>query len=52
MDAEFVVAKKYGLFWARMFVDDEVAANLIDGFYIYQPNRFWEPFWCLFERLG
>mgnify|MGYP001627761137 CR=1 FL=1 len=52
MDAELVTAKKYGLFWARSFVEDESGRVIADGLYIYQPDRFWEPFWALFERLG
>jgi len=52
MDAELVVAKKYGLFWAWSDVEDEVSGSVADGFYIYHPDRFWEPFWMLFDKLG
>jgi len=52
MDAELVVAKKYGLFWTWSYVDDEAAGSNADGFYIYQPDRFWEPFWEVFDKLG
>lgn len=52
MDAELVTAEKYGLFWARSFVEDESGRLIADGLYIYQPDRFWEPFWVLFDRLG
>ena len=33
-------------------MEDEVAGSIADGFYIYQPDRFWEPFWVLFDKLG
>nr|CDQ36646.1 hypothetical protein BN993_06155 [Virgibacillus halodenitrificans] len=52
MDAELVAAKKYGLFWTWSYVDDGVAGSIADGFYIYQPDRFWEPFWEVFDKLG
>lgn len=52
MDTELVVAKKYGLFWTWSYVDDDVAGSIADGFYIYQPDRFWEPFWEVFDKLG
>lgn len=52
MDVELVVAKKYGLFWAWSYVEDEVSGRIADGLYIYHPDRFWEPFWVLFDKLG
>ncbi|PWW29758.1 hypothetical protein DFO74_1575, partial [Chromohalobacter israelensis] len=33
-------------------MDDEAAGSNADGFYIYQPDRFWEPFWEVFDKLG
>lgn len=33
-------------------MDDEVTGSIADGFYIYQPDRFWEPFWEVFDKLS
>lgn len=52
MNTELVAAEKYGLFWAWSYVEDEVTGRIADGFYIYQSDRFWEPFWLLFDKLG
>lgn len=51
MDDELNIAKKYGLFWAGVLVEDEEGRVLADGFYIYQPERFSDTFFLLFDKL-
>ncbi|KUY70929.1 hypothetical protein WS46_32685 [Burkholderia sp. RF4-BP95] len=51
MDHELNVANKYGLFWAGALVEDEEGKALADGFYIYQPERFSDTFFLLFDKL-
>ncbi|WP_438764980.1 hypothetical protein [Kushneria sp. TE3] len=52
MNSELMAAKKYGLFWSHHSVWDEALGSSFDGLYIYQPDRFWQPFWVLFNKLG
>ncbi|MEB5483806.1 hypothetical protein QMA69_04160 [Burkholderia pseudomallei] len=51
LDDELNVANKYGLFWAGALVEDEKGKALADGFYIYQPKRFSDTFFLLFDKL-
>jgi len=51
LDDELNVANKYGLFWAGALVEDEEGKVLADGFYIYQPDRFSDTFFLLFDKL-
>lgn len=51
MDNELDIAKRYGLFWALSLVTEDDGTPIADGTYIYQPERFSETFWVLFEKL-
>lgn len=51
MDHELEIAKKYGLFWGGSWVEMEHGFETVDGLYIYQPERFSDIFFPLFDKL-
>lgn len=51
MSNELDVANKYGLFWGGAYVEGKDGQTLADGLYIYQPERFSEGFFHLFDKL-
>lgn len=50
MEDELDIARKHGLFWANSEMSGDAAPG-INGFYIYQPERFSNTFFVLFEKL-
>lgn len=51
MNNELDVASKYGLFWASSWLEGDDGQLLADGTYIYQPQRFSETFFVIFDKL-